>query len=164
MVAGENDLASQFPAIAAQWHPSKNETLTPQQVTPSSNRKVWWRCEKGHDYQAAVGARTIRGNGCPYCAGRKVLPGFNDLATLAPDVARQWHSTLNGTLTPQMVTTGSRRKVWWECDQGHVWKAAIYSRTGPKKCGCPVCAGKISKSRLARYQAVLAEAKEVIQV
>lgn len=53
MVAGENDLASQFPAIAAQWHPGKNETLTPQQVTPSSNRKVWWRCEKGHDYQAA---------------------------------------------------------------------------------------------------------------
>ena len=106
----------------------------------------------------------MRGSGCPYCAGRKVLPGFNDLATLEPEVARQWHPALNGTLTPQMVTTGSRRKVWWECDQGHVWKAAIYSRTGPKKCGCPVCAVKISKSRLARYQAVLAEAKEVIQV
>lgn len=163
VIAGENDLASQFPVIAAQWHPRKNEILTPQQVTPSSNRKVWWRCEKGHDYQAAVGARTMSGSGCPYCAGRKVLPGFNDLATLEPKVAAQWHPTLNGTLTPQMVTTGTHRKVWWECDQGHVWRAAIYSRTGPKKCGCPICAGKISKKRLARYRAMLAEAMEVME-
>lgn len=162
VIAGENDLASQFPAIAAQWHPSKNETLTPQQVTPSSNRKVWWRCEKGHDYQAAVGARTMSGSGCPYCAGRKVLPGFNDLATLEPEVSRQWHPTLNGILTPEMVTAGSHRKVWWECDQGHAWQAAIYSRTGPKKCGCPICAGRISKNRLARYRAVMA--KEVMGV
>ena len=162
VIAGENDLASQFPAIAAQWHPRQNETLTPQQVTPSSNRKVWWRCELGHEYQAAVAARTMRGSSCPYCAGRKVLPGFNDLATLEPEVARQWHPTLNGTLTPEMVTAGTHRKVWWECDQGHVWQAAIYSRTGPKKCGCPICAGRISQKRLDRYRAVMA--KEVMGV
>ena len=154
VIAGENDLASQFPAIAAQWHPTKNEALTPQQVAPSSNRKVWWRCEKGHGYQATVVARTMSGSGCPYCAGRKVLPGFNDLVTLAPDVAEQWHPTLNGTLLPQMVTPGSHRKVWWECDQGHVWKAVIYSRTGPKKCGCPICAGRVSAKRLKQYQAM----------
>lgn len=162
--AGENDLASQFPAIAAQWDPEKNGNLTPRQVTPSSNRKVWWRCEKGHDYQATVGARTMRGSGCPYCAGRKVLPGFNDLATLAPDVARQWHPSLNGALTPQMVTAGSHRKVWWECQLGHVWQAVIYSRTGPKKCGCPICAGRVSAKRLARYQAALAEGKDVMRI
>ena len=161
LIAGENDLASKFPAIAAQWHPTKNEGLTAQQVAPSSNRKVWWKCEKGHDYQAAVGARTMGGSGCPYCAGRKVLPGFNDLSTLEPTVAEQWHPALNGSLTPQMVTAGSRRKVWWECEQGHVWKAAIYSRTGAKKCGCPVCAGRVSKKRLARYQTMLAEAMQL---
>ena len=161
VIAGENDLASQFPVIAAQWHSSKNETLTPEQVTPSSNRKVWWRCEKGHDYQAAVGARTMSGSGCPYCAGRKVLPGFNDLATLEPKIAAQWHPTLNGGLTPDGVTVGCHRKVWWQCQEGHVWKAAIYSRAGPQKCGCPICAGRVSKKRLVRYQAALAEAKGV---
>ena len=160
VIAGENDLASQFPAIAAQWHPSRNETLTPQQVTPNSNRKVWWRCGKGHDYRAVVAARTVSGSGCPYCAGRKVLPGFNDLATLEPNVALQWHAALNGTLTPRMVTTGSRRKVWWECNLGHVWKAAIYSRTGPQKCGCPACSGKVSSDRQERYQRMLAEKRE----
>ena len=57
----------------------------------------------------------------------------------------QWMPVLYGMLTPRMVTTGSRKKVWWECPLGHVWKAAIYSRTGAKKCGCPVCAGKTGK-------------------
>lgn len=93
-------------------------------------------------------------SGCPYCAGRKVLPGFNDLATLAPDVAQQWHPTLNGALTPQMVTAGSHRKVWWECEQGHVWKAVIYPRTGLKKCGCPVCAGRTGAKRWEHYQPI----------
>ena len=82
--------------------------------------------------------------------GAMVLPGFNDLGTVEPEVARQWHPALNGTLTPELVTAGARRKVWWECDQGHVWKAAIYSRTGAQKCGCPVCAGRVrTKNRLS---------------
>ena len=103
----------------------------------------------------------MSGSGCPYCAGRKVLPGFNDLATLEPKIAAQWHPTLNGGLTPDGVTVGCHRKVWWQCQEGHVWKAAIYSRAGPQKCGCPICAGRVSKKRLVRYQAALAEAKGV---
>ena len=147
VIKGENSLADRFPDIAAQWHPTRNEGLTPGQVTPQANRKVWWRCDLGHAYRAAVSARTVGGSGCPYCSGRKVLPGFNDLSTREPEVAKQWHPTLNGTLTPEMVTAGSHRKVWWECDLGHVWKAAVYSRTGPKKCGCPVCAGRAARRR-----------------
>ena len=51
-----------------------------------------------------------RGNGCPYCANRKVLVGFNDLATVQPLVAKEWHESLNGALTPEMVTAGSHKK------------------------------------------------------
>lgn len=156
VVSGENDLASQFPEIAAQWHTEKNGTLTPQQVTPYVNRKVWWKCELGHSYQAMVAARTMSGTGCPYCAGRKVLPGFNDLATLYPEIAKQWHPTLNGTLAPDNVTVGSHRKVWWQCAEGHVWQAVIYTRTGVKKCGCPVCAGRVKRTKNERYQKIIA--------
>lgn len=145
VVSGENDLGSQFPQLAAQWDKEKNGNLTPQNVTAYSNRKVWWKCDLGHQYQAAVASRTMQGGGCPYCAGKKVLPGFNDLATLFPDLAAQWHPTLNGGVRPQMVTAGAHRKVWWECSLGHVWKAMIYSRTGPKRCGCPICAGNTRK-------------------
>ena len=161
VLPGENDLASLFPAIAAQWHPGLNGALKADGVSPYSNRKVWWMCEKGHAYQAVVGARTVSGSGCPYCAGKKVLAGFNDLATLEPRVAAQWHPTLNGGLTPEMVTVGSHRKVWWQCPEGHIWKSVIHSRAGPKKCGCPVCAGRISYSRQERYRSILAAAGAV---
>lgn len=152
IIPGENDLASQFPAVAEQWDEEKNDPLRPQNVSPYSNRKVWWRCELGHAYPAIVSARASGGSGCPYCMGRKVLPGFNDLASVEPKVASQWHPTLNGALTPEMVTTGSHRKVWWECPVGHIWKAVVYSRAGPQKCGCPVCAGRVKTARQQRYK------------
>jgi len=108
----------------------------------------------GHEYQAAIGART-QGSGCPYCAGRKVLPGFNDLATLEPEIVSQWHPVINGMLTPQMVTVGSHKKVWWLCGAGHVWIAVVSSRTGANRCGYPVCAGKINHKRMERYASML---------
>ena len=161
IVPGENDLASSFPDVAAQWHPRKNDALTADGVSPYSNRRVWWVCERGHEWQAAVSARTSNRNGCPYCTGRKVLPGFNDLATLEPKVAAQWHPELNGSLTAEMVTTGSHKKVWWQCPEGHVWKAVIYARAGPKKCGCPVCAGKVKARKQDRYRSIQAAEKTI---
>ncbi len=143
VVPGFNDLASQKPELAAQWHPEKNGKRTPQAVTPFSNRYAWWICEKGHEYRSLISKRSHSGSGCPYCKNKKVLVGFNDLATLEPKVAAQWHPVLNGELTPQMVTTGSARSVWWQCGNGHVWKTVIYSRARGKKHGCPVCAGNI---------------------
>ena len=89
IVTGENDLAHLQPEIAAQWDKRKNGCLKPSDVAVSSNRPVWWRCELGHSYRATVSSRTQRKTGCPYCAGRKVLKGFNDLKTLCPGVAAQ---------------------------------------------------------------------------
>lgn len=164
VVPGETDMASQFPKVARQWHPTKNGALLPTQVSPASKRRVWWLCPLGHEYIAAVGMRTMRNSGCPYCAGKKVLAGFNDLGTTEPKLAAQWHPTLNGSLTPQMVTAGSHKKIWWACSQGHIWKATVYSRAGKQKRGCPVCAGVVRGKRRARYERMLDEAREVMQV
>lgn len=122
VMSGENDLATLFPDIAAQWDTERNGSLRPDQITSFSNRKVWWRCTLGHEWQAIVAARAVENSGCPYCAGRRVLAGFNDLATLHPKIAAQWDSTLNSGLTPEMVTPGSHKRVWWKCAEGHVWK------------------------------------------
>lgn len=142
---GYNDLASLFPEVAAQWMREKNLPLTPETVTPFSNHRVWWKCTEGHEWQALISARTASSSGCPYCTGRKVKPGYNDLATVYPEIAKEWHPTLNGELTPEMVTVGSKKRVWWRCGEGHEWRAVIYSRTGKNKHGCPVCAGKLVK-------------------
>ena len=147
VISGENDLATRFPDFAAEWSIERNGSLTPGQVTAFSNRKVWWRCGLGHEWQAVIAARVVERSGCPYCAGRRVMAGFNDLAALHPDIAAQWDDTMNGSLTPEMVTAGSHKRVWWRCSEGHVWKAAVYSRTGRQKCGCPVCAGQIRRQQ-----------------
>lgn len=159
VVPGVNDLGSQNPRVAAQWHPDKNGEMTPRDVTPYSNRSVWWQCEKGHEYRSIIGRRVQSDTGCPYCTNRKVLAGFNDLATLEPVIAAQWQEELNGELTPQMVTVGSSKKVWWQCDEGHVWRAVIYSRTGSGRYGCPVCAGKVKEPKQIRYGEMIAERK-----
>lgn len=128
--------------LLAQWHPVKNGGLTPSNVLPYSNREVWWICDKGHEYIQKIGHRTRRKSGCPYCDGKKAIAGFNDLASRYPDIAAQWHPELNGELTPETVTYGSHKKVWWQCSEGHAWKAMVFSRTGKQKCGCPVCSRK----------------------
>ncbi len=133
-------LAESNPELAAEWHPTKNGTLTPADVSPGSQKKVWWQCKKGHEWQAAVRSRS-RGSGCPVCANRAVLPGYNDLGTIRPDLAAEWHHTKNGTLTPADILPGSKKKVWWLCKQGHEWQAAVRNRSNGR--GCPVCANRV---------------------
>ena len=124
--------------LLVQWDQEKNGDLTPQNVSTGSNRKVWWRCEKDHSWQDKVNNR-VGGYGCPVCAGRRIEVGYNDLATTHPHLAEQWDQEKNGDLTPQNVSAGSGKKVWWRCEKGHSWQADVNSRTRGR--GCPVCAG-----------------------
>ena len=156
IIPGVNDLAALYPALAAEWS-DKNFPLTPCEVRPHSSRSVFWRCARGHEWRATVNSRAGQSNGCPYCANRRVLKGFNDLKTVYPKIAAQWHPTLNGDLTPEGVLFGSHQKAWWLCAEGHVWKAEIASRTGSRKTGCPLCAGNVSTKWRARYDRELAE-------
>lgn len=130
-------LASRFPELVEQWHPTKNGILTPQDVAPFSNKKVWWVCEKDHEWRAAVNNRS-RGARCPYCTGRYLDPE-KSLQALYPTVAEEWHPTLNGLLQPTEVAAHSNRKVYWLCDKGHSWCTSISHRTGFHQTGCPYC-------------------------
>lgn len=129
-------LADVQPSLAAQWHPTLNGDLTPQDVTPSSNKRVWWVCDKRHEWEARVNNRKS-GNGCGICAGTRVLAGYNDLATLNPALASQWHPVKNGVLAPDEISPGSHKKVWWQCALGHEWQARVDTRKLGK--GCPRC-------------------------
>ena len=126
--------------LLSQWDGPGNAPLTPATVSYGSRRKVWWQCDHGHRWQAAVYTRTGGASGCPYCAGKRPWPGFNDLASQYPDLAAQWHPTRNGDLTPDQVLCGSNRRVWWQCPQGHQWSAIVKSRT--EGAGCPYCASR----------------------
>ncbi len=109
--------------MAAQWHPTRNEDLTPDRISSGTANKVWWVCEHAHEWQASVSGRTSAGYGCPVCAGLKTVTGVNDLVTQFPKVAAQWHPTRNEDLTPDRISGGARQKVWWVCEKGHEWQA-----------------------------------------
>ena len=64
----------------------------------------------------------------------------NSLTQKHPDLAKEWHPTKNGKLTPDMFTPGSQEKVWWVCKYGHEWKAKISHRCSGS--GCPTCANR----------------------
>ena len=137
---GDNDLQTLRPDLAAQWDDEKNFPLRADAVTPESSLPVFWRCRLGHSYLAEIRCRAEKNSGCPYCAGKKALAGFNDLKTLCPEIAAEWHPTRNGALKPTGVLRGSARRVWWQCARGHEWEDAVCSRTGAFQTGCPECA------------------------
>ena len=138
-----NCLTTMKPNLAKEWHPTKNDPLTPFDVYFSSHKKVWWKCDKGEDHEWITSVESRAGSretGCPICVGQKTVLS-NCLATLNPNLAKEWHPTKNGSVTPYDVTIGSsRKKVWWKCDKGedHEWRASVASRTNGN--GCSVCA------------------------
>lgn len=142
------DLATCFPEIAKQWHPTKNSTLTPKDVSMGSAKSVWWVCEQGHEWNARIKSRT-RGHGCPVCTNRTIRVGVNDFATKYPNLIKEWHPTKNKQLTPDMVGSGSSRKVWWRCEFGHEWEAEIKGRVRGN--GCPGCGHQTSFNEQAFF-------------
>ena len=138
VLEGFNDLASQMPKVAAEWS-EKNYPLLPTMVTPFANRKVWWKCSKGHEWHTLISTRS-GGSKCPYCSGQILLKGFNDFATTQPQLAEEW-SDRNLPLMPDMINEKSRKNVWWKCKTcGNEWKSVVYARI--KGTVCPVCADR----------------------
>lgn len=147
VLKGFNDLKTTHPSIANEWDYEKNFPLTPSQIRCGTDKKYWWVCPKCHiSYQASPNIRTSQNTGCPYCTGRKVLAGVNDLLTKRPDIALEWNYEKNGGLLPTMVTEKSGRKVWWKCSKGHEWQCKIAQRTIGKGTQCPECQSGLNTS------------------
>jgi len=137
-IKGVNDLQTVNPTLANEWLYEKNNGLTPMDVLPNSDKIVWWICSRGHKWETMVKNRT-RGSGCPYCSGRKVLIGFNDLKTTNPDLALEWNHERNGNITSEDLTENSHKVVWWKCQEGHEWQARVDQRNNSKNRKCPIC-------------------------
>jgi hypothetical protein len=127
-----------YQKLAEEWHPSKNGAFTLDMFTHGSGRKTWWLGECGHEWEAPIGKRYLGAN-CPYCLGKRVLIGFNDLATIKPELVKEWHTELN--IKPiESYTANSNAKVWWKCEKGHEWQTNIVNRP---RTGCPVCSNRL---------------------
>lgn len=127
------------PDLAKQWNQKKNGDITPYDITPKSSRKFWWICpDTGKTWQATPKYRSAQSHSkSPYMTGKKVLPGYNDLKTSHPELAREFSD--DNELSSCDVTPSSKKMVMWECSQcSHIWSAVIENRTR-RRSGCPKC-------------------------
>jgi hypothetical protein len=132
VLVGFNDLVSTNPEIA-----KEADGWNPKNFTAGSHKPMDWVCQKGHKWKVAIQYRARGGTNCPACVGKKVEVGFNDLKFTSPDIAAEafgWD--------PTTVTNSSSKKFDWKCPKGHIYSAAVYSRTSADSSGCPVCSNR----------------------
>lgn len=151
VVPGANDLETAYPELMARWDYEKNEAsgLRPSEIRPKVRRSAWWRCGHEHSWQATVKGVVLYGKAvCPYCSGRRAWPGYNDLATLRPELLAYWDYGANdgAGLQPDRELTTSHDVAWWTCRLcGGGYRRAV--RAQCESIGGLVCPDCFSKTR-----------------
>ncbi len=126
---GFNDLSTTHPELskeAVDWDPKI--------FVAGSSRRVTWRCENKHEWMARIVDR-VDGSNCPYCAYKKVLAGFNDLATTHPEIAKEAYGW-----DPSEYIAGNVKIKKWICQKKHIWNSSINNRT--QGYNCPFCGNR----------------------
>lgn len=157
----KNSLYYTHPEIAKEWNCEQNGSVSPKKVTAGSKEKIFWKCsvDPEHKWQSQVDTRTRKNGGCPFCRKKTAAKSrgvkLPSLQEYSPELAKQWHTTKNGQLTPSEVTAGSNLKVWWICekDPNHEWKASVLNRARKGK-GCPKC---VRRNRLTNISKSVAK-------
>lgn len=144
LIPTENSLLVVNPDLAKQWDHERNTPVTAADVTAFNNNTFWWICNEGHRWMATVSNRS-KGEGCPYCSGRKAIPGVNSFDVYYPEIAGEWHPSKNGSMLPSDFSLGSNKIVWWRCGKGHEWQATIFDRVNGSE--CPKCKGAKDSTR-----------------
>ncbi len=129
-----NDLLSIYPEAAKEWHPTKNGTLLPSQVTYKATTLVWWQCQHGHEWKSDV-RRFHKGYKCPFCTTKKTSKE-QSIASSQPEFFKEFNLEKN-TIDPFSLSHGSTKKVWWICHKGHEWQSSVKTRHSGS--GCPRC-------------------------
>lgn len=145
LIPGENDFMTLHPELMADWDFRKNTDVDPSRCSEFSNKKVWWLCGCGYEWQARINNRS-RGSSCPICSRRDTaektyfrnIPFEESLEGKNPSLAMEWDDEKNHPLNPWRVYAHSNKKVWWKCREGHSWVASVNNRSRGN--GCPFCA------------------------
>ncbi len=130
----EESFGSLYPQLVTELHPKKNNSFDPFIYSIHSNKKVWWLCQKGHEWQQEV-RRRVRGSICPKC--KKI---HKSISYTHSEIAKEWHPSKNSPLTPKDVNANSTVQVWWQCQKNndHAWKVSVKTKIFSKS-QCPKC-------------------------
>jgi Zn ribbon nucleic-acid-binding protein len=140
VLVGWNDLATTHPELVA----SLVDPSVAKLISFGTSTRPWWKCAAGHPtfrWQAMPTKRATAAHACPVCAGKRVLVGWNDLATTHPVLA----ASLVDPSLAERVSAGSDARALWLCGGEHgpfTWEATVGSRAS-QGVGCPACAGQV---------------------
>ena len=136
-------LKDKFPEIAQEWDLEKN-TLSLDEVPCGSKYDAWWICRNGHSYNKKVSARTRLFQSCPTCylgglkekAIKLAIERCGSFYDTGGDLLNEWDSEKN-LISPKEITKYYKKKVWWNCLDGHSFEMSPNDRSSGH--GCPVC-------------------------
>ena len=128
------------------WNFNKNKNINPKKISANSNKKVWWMCEKKHEWESII-SNITKGSGCPYCSGRKATIETS-FGSNFPEILKEWDFSRN-ELNPLEVSCQSKKKIWWKCINKHEWQTTVQNRTLGSK--CPVCKIEIFEKTKSIY-------------
>lgn len=146
---GVNDLATTHPELAKEW--SNKNKRTVDTVAKDMTIKGWWKCPVCFgEYSKPIKDREVNDNSCPYCRGVRVLTGYNDFASLHPELMKEWltaENALIGVDPTKIFETSQNYTVWWQCQVcGYKYQSTVYHRVLTEKRNrnnpCPYCNGR----------------------
>ena len=135
VLIGFNDIATVNNSLSKLISP--NSLIKAQEITLHFSKDILWVCDLGHEYEAKI-SQIQKGRKCPYCSGRKLLSGFNDLKTVHPELSKEVSGKY--ILKPEEIRFKQRKDVLWFCEKGHEWEASIYERVQGNS--CPYCSNR----------------------
>ena len=144
VLKGFNDFQSKYDKLVnSEWDWERNNArgIHPDKLTPNSNMKAYFTCNECKGSYIISIYRKTHGYNCPYCAGMKILKGYNDIASQYPAlISSEWNWERNNELgiKPNMLTKCSHVKAWWHCTVCNgEYQMRIYNKTSGQ--GCPYC-------------------------
>ena len=137
--SGFNDLCTTHPDVAKDWDYEKNKDLDPTKIPHSSLLKVWWKCDKGHEWKAGIASRCSNNSRCRICSNieSRYVADVTTLEAVHPELVSEWDYEKNEQYTPNTIAAYSNKKVWWRCSRGHSYSQTVNSRSYGG--GCPYC-------------------------
>ena len=135
----------------------------PYKLSSASSKKVKWICHVcSHQWETKIQNRFDRGSGCGFCAGLRChSDGRNSIATLAPELMKEWRYDLNPD--PLTVAAKSGKKAHWRCSTcSHEWITAPAQRYANGN-GCKECADEAQRGVKRKKRETLTEHKELLK-
>lgn len=144
-----NNIIITHPNHCKEWNYEKN-IIKPEEINYGSVKKVWWKCNKKHEWQATPNNKIGKNQSCPYCSG-KITDGTNSLIALHPELCKEWDCNKN-IISPHSVLPHSHKKIWWKCnkDNSHQWQATPNSRVSLLT-SCPHCKSSYGEFAIKNY-------------